>query len=453
MPLRGIALLAYFVVSLPVCFFRPFYGVLLWTVVAFANPQSFIWGAADVFPWALSVAVATIGGMFLFGTTAWNHLQSREVFLIGALWVWFTITTLISTNTPLFMHHAADTWVRWIFVSKILLIVFVTIVVVNDFIRLRILTRLIALCFGFFVAKAFPFVIMTGGAHRVYGPDRSMIADNNDLGLALNMTLPLFFFLAQTETNKWVKRGFGALFLMTIPVIFFTYSRGALVGMLIVSTFMFFRLQFKQRLALIPIIVFAVIFAITFAPESWKDRMNPNRKDAVDASAKARLNAWAYSRALAADYPLTGGGFATFTPELYNRYAPVAAGVIHGPHSIYFQVLAEHGYIGLGLYLLLMISALICSYQLARQARRRGDQEAANFANMFQFSLIAFLASGTFLGRAYFDYSFTIIACLVVLQKVVQREWMEEDAAIEEEEEVEQLGAALPYSPVYGGTA
>ena len=58
-----------------------------------------------------------------------------------------------------------------------------------------------------------------------------MIGDNTDFGLALNMTLPLYFFLAQAETKRWVRNAWGVMFLITIPAIFFTYSRGALVGL------------------------------------------------------------------------------------------------------------------------------------------------------------------------------------------------------------------------------
>ena len=72
-----------------------------------------------------------------------------------------------------------------------------------------------------------------------------MIADNNDFGLALNMTLPLYFYLAQTEHKRWLKRLFAALFVMTIPAIFFTYSRGALVGLAAVVMLMF--LQSRRR--------------------------------------------------------------------------------------------------------------------------------------------------------------------------------------------------------------
>src|SRR5205085_2012013 len=102
--------------------------------------------------------------------------------------------------------------------------------VVNTWNRLRWLTLVIAGSFGLIVLKSLPFIILSDGTARIYGPPNSMIADNNDFGLALNIVLPFFFFLAQNESRRWLKRLLGCLFLATIPTIMFTYSRGAFVG-------------------------------------------------------------------------------------------------------------------------------------------------------------------------------------------------------------------------------
>ena len=84
--------------------------------------------------------------------------------------------------------------------------------------------------------------------------------------------------------------------------------------------------------------------------------MNPTRQGAiVDNSARERFNAWTFSWNLVSDYPLTGGGFATFTPELFATYAPNALD-IRGAHSVYFGLLAEHGFPGLFMYLAMVAS-------------------------------------------------------------------------------------------------
>ena len=153
--------------------------------------------------------------------------------------------------------------------------------------------------------------------------------------------------------------------------------------------------------------------------------MDPTREDALDASARSRLNAWNFSFRLAMESPVVGGGFATFTPELYERYA-VNVLDVKGPHSIYFGLMAEHGFLGLFLYLALVLSCFASTRRLVKQARYFGDQRIAGYAKMFQLSLVGFLVSGAFLGRAYFDYFFLIVACIAILKYVARQESAEE---------------------------
>jgi probable O-glycosylation ligase (exosortase A-associated) len=423
--------MGFFLPSLPVCFFRPFYGILLWTIVAFVNPQQLSYGFASTFPLAEAVAIPTLAGFLVFHR-GWGRLASREFLLLLILWAWFVVTSLVSTHSPLFVHHADDTWYRLVFVSKILLMTTVAMCVIDSYKRLRIFLLVIAASFGIFVAKDLPFLIATGGDFRLYGPPNSMIADNNDYGLALNMTVPLFFFLARTESNRRLKALLYGLFLISIPAVFFTYSRGALVGLLVIGLLMF--LQMKQRLALVPVIVVATGMALVFAPQAWRDRMSTLTSDPAhrDGSALERINAWTFAWRLANDSPLTGGGFDTFTQEMFQRYAPNAADV-HGPHSIYFGVLGEHGFPGLSLYMLLVFSCLISTFSVARNARRYGDERARAYASLFRLSLVGFLTSGLFLGKAYFDYYFAIVACIVVLKYLCEKAWAEGHAIDETE--------------------
>ena len=61
-----------------------------------------------------------------------------------------------------------------------------------------------------------------------------------------------------------------------------------------------------------------------------------------------------------------------------------------------------------------------------------------NYANMLRFSLVGFLTSGIFLGRAYFDYFFAIVGCLAVLKVVAREEWSWDDSAAMETEDVSE---------------
>jgi probable O-glycosylation ligase (exosortase A-associated) len=438
-PVRGLIWLAFYLTSLPFCFVNPFYGLVMWTIIAFMNPQWYTWSAGEWLPWAFLVAIPTVLGSVMF-VRAWNRLLSREVFLTAILWGWFTITSFIASHTPGFAHYSGFTWFQWNNVSKILFMAAMILPIVDGFQRLRLLVMTIAGCFGFYLLRALPFIIITGGSYRLYGPPLSMIADNNDLGLALNMTLPLFYFLAQTETG-WYRRLAWLFFLIDIPAVFFTYSRGALVGLVTVMFLIFMRVRLQQRILMIPVVVLGLLVALLFAPQEWRNRMDPTRQGALDGSAQARLVAWEFARKVAADYPVTGGGFGVFDHELFERYGYRSESV-HGPHSVYFQVLAEHGYIGIILYLALVASCFVSGRYAAVIGKATQNQTLIHYANMLRFSLVAFLSSGAFLGRAYFDYYFSLVMCMAVLKKVAD-EALAEAAEEEDSEEIEAGGTEL----------
>ena len=65
-----------------------------------------------------------------------------------------------------------------------------------------------------------------------------------------------------------------------------------------------------------------------------------------------RINAWHVGWNMALDRPLTGGGLNAFTRETFARYAPNPYD-FHDAHSIYFEVMAEHGFIGFTMFMLL----------------------------------------------------------------------------------------------------
>ena len=94
---------------------------------------------------------------------------------------------------------------------------------------------------------------------------------------------------------------------------------------------------------------FAVLFALVVfpvIPEKWHERMSTIGTYQEDRSAMGRVNAWHFAFNLASERPLTGGGFSAFTNDLFIRYAPDPFDV-HDAHSIYFEVLGEHGFLAL----------------------------------------------------------------------------------------------------------
>ena len=134
-----------------------------------------------------------------------------------------------------------------------------------------------------------------------------------------------------------------------------------------------------------------------------------------------RINAWRMAINLAADHPLFGGGFTIYNKFIFQLYAPVPDD-IHAAHSIYFQVLGEHGYVGLALFLLMYLVVWRNGKWVARQADNIPELEwATRLVRMLQVSLVGFMVGGAFLSLAYFDVPYYIMVIMVATRLLVER--------------------------------
>src|SRR5262249_41193578 len=154
----------------------------------------------------------------------WN---TATIGLLG-LWAWFTITSL-------FALYPIDAWWQWNRVSKILLMVFVSLTLIRDRRKLRALFFVIAVSIGYYGLRGGIFAIRTGGQSMVEGaPGQSFLSSNTSIALALNMALPLLLVLAREEQRRWLRALLYASFFLSIIAVLFTYSRGGLLGLLAV---------------------------------------------------------------------------------------------------------------------------------------------------------------------------------------------------------------------------
>jgi probable O-glycosylation ligase (exosortase A-associated) len=289
--------------------------------------------------------------------------------------------------------------------------------------KLRILVMVIALSLGFYGLKGGLFVLATGGHWMVLGPPESFFATNTELALVLNMSLPMSLYLAREEPRRWLRVVLWATFGLSALAVPFTYSRGGFVGLLIVLAVLF--LKARHRLVIIPVAVAVIVAFVALAPEHWFDRIETLETYQEDESANLRFMSWRVSYEIAADRPLGGGGFNVFRHrETYDIYMPEYPRTFgHDAHSIYFNFLGEHGWIGLGLFLLLVLSCFHSLRQLRRLGKTNEDfRWVANYAHMIQASLIAYLVTGAFLSVAYFDLSYQLYIMVGLLKGLVSQQ-------------------------------
>jgi probable O-glycosylation ligase (exosortase A-associated) len=399
--MRDLLVLGLVLVSVPVGFFWPWIGTIIFAWLGYMNPHRYAWGVARAFPVAQAVALAVLAGM-LFTRDRGPMPRRPEVILLFLLWGYFTLTTFFALN-----EHGA--WMQWEKVSKILLMTFVTMWLINTPTKLRLLLMTIAMSVGLLGLKGAMWVIASGGQNRVLGPPGSFLGENNEIGLALNMTLPLLFYLARDERRPWLRQGLRALFVACILAAIFTYSRGAVITLAAVGAILLVRAK-RKGLAM-ALGTLAVAGALYVVPQHWTERMESIGEYQTDRSFQGRLDAWGIAWNLATDRPLTGGGFEA-----------LLVGGGRDVHSIYFEILGEHGFVAFGLWAAMILCAL-GSLRWVGRATAKDPRVgwARHYPAMLETSLAGYLVGGLALGLAYFDYFYHLVAATAILRALVER--------------------------------
>ncbi len=402
--MRDIAVFLAVVVGLVFTLKRPHMGVMLWSWLGYMNPHRLCYGFMFDAHVALVTAMATMGSL-LMSDEKKNKLQwSPEATLLLIFTVWMFITTL-------FAEYPWVAWVKWDKVWKIQLFMLLTLMLINSKDRLNMLIWVIVLSLGFYGVKGGIFTIMTGGSHRVLGPMGSFIEFRGDIGTALNMTIPLMRYLQLQATNKMVRIGLTVAIILTCFAVIGTHSRGAFLGLAAVMLFLI--MKSRRKVLLLFVLALTTYSVLSFMPAEWSERMHTIETYEEDGSAMGRIEAWIDTIEYANRHPIMGGGFER------NPGGRAA-------HNIFIQVLGDHGYVGLVLFIGLGLMVWVSAGRIRKQVKNDPENKwMGDLMAMTQVCLVAYGSGGFFLSLAYFDLTYHlvtfVIICKCILLKTQQK--------------------------------
>lgn len=401
--MRDLVVLAFTLGSAYLGLMRPWMGVLALAVIGYMNPHRYAWGFSRTLPLYFIVFGATMIGLFFNSKDKQPFPWTRETKIFLFLLFWFTVTTFWSPAIP---YAAQDQWTK---IMKIYLGLFPTFWLISSPYRLRWLVFTIVLSFGLIGMKGGIFALGTGFSYRVWGPDQTFYAGNNEIAVALNMMLPLILLCASEMKKKIYKYFFYAMFFFCICSVISSWSRGGLLGLVAVLSAIV--LTSQRKWLMIPLVAGALVFAVPNLPEEWFERMNTISTYEEDGAVQSRFKAWEYGFNKALAHPLTGGGFETF------RYAWTDA------HNAYVEVLGEHGFVGFGAWFTLLLGSILTLGKIRRDIlRAEADHWMPPYCRALQISFLGYMVGGISLGIAYWDIFYHLVAITAILKVFYQRE-------------------------------
>lgn len=430
--MRGVFLLAFFGVFLFYGLFAPFALGLGYVWVDLLTPQRLAFSLIRGTPVSMVMAAATIG-MYLLADRKYPPKPSILHLLLIVFAIWITMTT-----TWAVLPERA--WIKWDWAFKSLVFAAFIPFLFRTRIQIEAFLWVFILCvFGFSSAVAAKTLVGSGGYG--IGP---LIEQNHGLSESSTVTLiatMLIPILLHFRKNSLIfKPGLTTdilIFGIILAAVLTTMGTAARTGLIALAALagLLITLQ-KHRIAYFVSIGVTSVLIFILAPQDWQQRMLTIADYQADSSASFRIGVWKWTYDYARENPL-GGGFDVYQINtirielkdtgqdelVYDEWSRTIEKEAKAFHSIYFEVLGEHGFVGLGIFLAIVTLAMLHLLKIRTTANReRAPPWVASLSTAMMVSIGVFLAGGAFVGIAFQPYLYYMIAITIALKNNVRRQ-------------------------------
>jgi putative inorganic carbon (hco3(-)) transporter len=252
---------------------------------------------------------------------------------------------------------------------------------------------------------------------RLGGP----LGSENRYAQILAAVLPLALIRTFRERRRRLRLAAAGCSLLITGGLLLSFSRGAAVAVAVTLAFMALLRELPLRHLLVTLVVITGVIALVVPDYVTRLRSlegvaalsstdTSQRPDAAIVGRKTE-NLAAWNTFL--DHPIVGVGpgvyFKEYSREYANRLGLRYLQSERRGHSLYLELAADTGLIGLGAFLAMVGTPMVLLYRSARRWRKR-DPQRAMVASSFVFGLFAYLACGAFLHLAYQRYFWGLLA-------------------------------------------
>jgi O-antigen ligase len=272
----------------------------------------------------------------------------------------------------------------------------------------------------------------------------SVLRDENDFALFMNILIPFGFFLGQQATRFKYKLFYYSTVFVFVLANVNSFSRGALLGLSAVGIFIFIKSRYK--IAAILVIILAVVIMFSYAPEQyWAKIEKITTEGSEGGTGKERIVSWKAGFRMFLDNPVIGVGpmnFGIWFPEYYDQYTSISSANMWGrvAHSLYFTLISETGALGTVIFMAMVwcnfsnlryVDRLNkTKYYLVNQARLDDETNHKILSEIDRLhylalacvgSFIAFLITGAFLSVLWYGYFWMLTSFTVCIANVANK--------------------------------
>lgn len=364
--------------------YRPYVGLLIYVCFAIIKPEALWYWSVPQGNYSRIIAIALLIGWALHGFGNWEFGRAKAIvgFLL-AFWIWQILSSLQATQPD-----ASLVWVETF--SKVALPFIVAMTLIDSVKKLEQLAWVIVLSHAY-VALEFNLSYYSGFNRIVETSFGGQ--DNNCVSIAMVTCTGLALFLGFSARRWWQK---GIVFVsvgLMVHSVLFAFSRGGMLGLIIMSGISFILLPKKPRHYLI--FALMTLLALRLAGPEVIKRFGTTFADKAtrDESAESRVVMWKACIQIMSEKPIFGLGPYHF-PFVVNQYTPYPRG--KEAHTLWLQVGAETGVVGLFFLISFYGACLLHLRPWLRESCPVADPWFRDTARMVIASITGFAISAQF---------------------------------------------------------
>jgi putative inorganic carbon (HCO3(-)) transporter len=400
----------------------PFVMALAYMWVDLFRPHDVYPALGQLLPFSLITAVLTIGAYLVLDRRDPPRLGLLTALLVA--WAgWITLTT----TWALFPSSA---WWKWDWAFKTILFTVLLPFVFRSRIQMEAALLVILCCIA---SNVLPFAIKTvlggggyGAAFGLVGVNAGWGGEGSTLSTYAFACLPLVVYLRRhsllAPSRGWLRWVYLAAPGIAAIGAFGSFARAALVACFVWAVLAWWQSRRKLMVAIMMVAAGAAV--VPLMGDAWQARISTAFEPRQEASANTRLLVWAWTIDLANRYPAGAGFMAYLGNRIETRDAYGQENVEEGRafHSIYFEVLGEHGWIGFAMFLALFAVFFLDMQRIRRKVRNTPDLEwLGDLARALSHSVLIFMAGAAFVGIAFSPLHYYLFALGISASAALRR--------------------------------
>jgi probable O-glycosylation ligase (exosortase A-associated) len=420
--MRSLVLLSVFGAYLSLGLVAPFVFGLGYVWVDIFSPQRIGWSLINQIPVSLVMALGCIGTYAMADRRA-PPRPAPQILLLLAFALWVTLTTTWAVVPE-------PAWVKWDWAIKVIVFGAFVPFLFRSRVQIEALLLTFALSIGATLMTFGVKTLLGGGGYGInlgLLSGNSGLAEGSTLAAASAATIPILLFLRRHGRilPEWWGRLFltGLVFAAVMTTVG-THARSGLVCLALLAAL--YLMASRQKLVYLAALAALVGTVLLVAPERYFDRMSTISEYGSESSALGRIAVWLWTLEFAKSHPL-GGGFDAYRVNSFQVPIEDKPGeflTINGKafHNMFFEVLGEHGYVGLALFAGFIACMFLALWRTGRRARRHPELAwLADLARSLQIAALVYIVGAQFVAVAFQPLLYYFVALSVSLSEYLRR--------------------------------